>query len=280
MWSVPRPGTDAGYLYRTCVATVSDDDRRATLEGFEAGVVKAADRYAVEAAAAALHNLADLADQPADPDDRKALRRVYTRSLVDTKAGRSHYDALLAAAPLGRCPFCGHRDVATLDHQLPKSSYPLLAVVPDNLVPACSDCNHLKNNRVATTAATQALHPYFEHAEHARWLFARVGSLDPGTVVVFHADPDPAFAPAMRERIRHQFTEYRLAALYGMQAAREMAGRRAQLAGLQRAAGPAGLARHLRETAESWSKESLNCWQHALYDALAVVAAGQDQAAA
>ncbi|MEU7676193.1 HNH endonuclease [Micromonospora taraxaci] len=228
----------------------------------------AATRYAAAAADAHLHTLTDLQDQPADIDDRAELRRAYSESLVRSTTGRIYYEELLASAPRNRCPFCGHRDVATLDHQLPKASYPLLAITPDNLVPACWDCNHRKNDAVPTTAATQTLHPYFESAEGSRWLFARVVSLDPAAVIFF-ADPGPIFSETMRARISHQFNQFRLAALYGTQAARQMAGERRLLANLRQEGGPPAVVKHLRDVAGSWAASSLNCWQHAMYEALA-----------
>lgn len=268
MWPLPRPEIDAGDVYRTCTASVRDADRQARLAGFEVSVIAAAKRFAAAAADAQLHTLTDLKDQPTDKTDRAELRRTYTEGLVRSTAGRIHYEELLAGAPHNRCPFCGHRDVATLDHQLPKASYPLLSVIPDNLVPACSDCNHRKNDAVPTTAAMQTLHPYFESAERARWLFARVVSLDPAAVL-FYANPDPTFTATMRARISHQFTQFRLAALYGTQAARQMAGERCHLANLRQEDGPSAVAKHLRDVAASWAEASLNCWQHAMYEALA-----------
>lgn len=268
MWPLPRPEIDAGDLFRTCTASIRDADRQARLAGLEASVIAAARRYAAAATDAQLHALTDLKNQPTEKTDRAELRRTYTESLVRSTAGRIYYEKLLAGAPHNRCPFCGHRDVATLDHQLPKASYPLLAVTPDNLVPACSNCNHRKNDAVPTTAATQTLHPYFESADEARWLFARVVSLDPAAVM-FYANPDRTFTAIMQARISHQFTQFRLAALYGTQAARQMAGERHHLANLRQENGPSAVRKHLRDLAASCAKTSLNCWQHAMYDALA-----------
>jgi hypothetical protein len=151
---------------------------------------------------------------------------------------------------------------------LPKASYPLLAVTPDNLVPACSDCNHRKNDAVAASTDTQTLHPYFEDASSGRWLFARVVSLDP-IALLFFAEPASTFTATMQTRIRHQFKQFRLAALYSMQASRQIAGERVRLNQLRQQGGAAALSEHLRETAGSWAATSVNCWQHAMYEALA-----------
>lgn len=75
---------------------------------------------------------------------------------------RGVYDALKGGTDEGLCPLCAHRDVEALDHQLPNSKYPLLSVVPVNLVPACHRCDALKSDVDSKTASEQALHPYFD----------------------------------------------------------------------------------------------------------------------
>ncbi|WP_124771774.1 HNH endonuclease [Micromonospora inaquosa] len=271
MWPVPRPhyaGWDVLNFYGSCIVSNRSEDSRTRLIHLGKDVREAAERYESAAYFGELHRLKDLENQPDDAASRLDLLWAYTRGLVQNATGRRHYDELLARAPQGRCPFCGHRDVSTLDHQLPKASYPLLAVVPDNLVPSCSECNHRKNDAVAPTTATQILHPYFEHASNGRWLFARVVSLDP-PALLFFAEPDSTFTATMQGRIRHQFTQFRLATLYGTQASRQVAGERLRLNQLRQEGGPAAVREHLRATAHSWAATSLNCWQHAMYEALA-----------
>jgi 5-methylcytosine-specific restriction endonuclease McrA len=271
MWPVPRPlyaGWDVLNFYGACIVSSRSEERRVRLTHLGKDVLEAAERYESAALFGELHRLKDLEDQPDDEVSRSDLLWAYTRGLVQNDVGRRHYDELLARAPQGRCPFCGHRDVSTLDHQLPKATYPLLAVIPDNLVPACSECNHRKNDAVATTTGTQILHPYFEDASHGRWLFARVVSLDP-IALLFFAEPDSTFTVTMQARIRHQFTQFRLATLYGTQASRQITGERLRLNQLRQEGGPTAVSEHLRETAASWAATSVNCWQHAMYEAMA-----------
>ncbi len=54
----------------------------------------------------------------------------------------------------GCCAYCGKllldmwdaAKTATIDHLLPRCSYPELGWKVDNLVPACAECNHIKRN--------------------------------------------------------------------------------------------------------------------------------------
>ena len=42
------------------------------------------------------------------------------------------------------CPYCGISEPAQLDHFLPESEYPVLAINRQNLVPLCPHCNNIK----------------------------------------------------------------------------------------------------------------------------------------
>jgi hypothetical protein len=268
MWTVPRPSFDAKEVYIACYASIRDKETRKRLVLLDIDVGFAAYAFASAAPEAMLHTLTYFADRPTGKDVQAALKKTYTAGMVENKAGRYYYDRLMAAAVHGRCPLCGPGRVSTLAHPRPKSSYPLLAVVPDNLVPACSDCNHRKNDVAPVSSETQTLHPYFDNVNQARWLAAQVV---PGedTTVRFYADPAPTFDSTMQARIRHHFEQFQLETLYGLQAAQELTGIQLQISKLRQEAGPEAVAEELRSRAESWAEHSLNCWQNAMYEALA-----------
>jgi hypothetical protein len=52
---------------------------------------------------------------------------------------------------LGRSPFCGVGHGSALDHNLPKTKFPQLLVVPLNLVPSCKNCNTGNNTVIAVS---------------------------------------------------------------------------------------------------------------------------------
>lgn len=62
------------------------------------------------------------------------------------------------------CPSCGEAGKpGTLDHYLPKSDYPELAVVIANLTPMCSECQGRKGTDFQNAAGEKLfLHPYFD----------------------------------------------------------------------------------------------------------------------
>ncbi|MEV5205306.1 hypothetical protein [Streptomyces sp. NPDC053720] len=110
------------------------------------------------------------ADDPGLPRTRRHPLLLQTtppahrigHGLKKDHPARDVYEALKGGTDEGLCPLCAHRDAETLDYQLPKSKYPLLSVVPVNLVPACHRCNANKSDADLKTASEQTLHPYFD----------------------------------------------------------------------------------------------------------------------
>jgi hypothetical protein len=165
------------------------------------------------------------------------------------------------------CPFCGHRDVSTLDHVLPKADYPAFAVTPVNLVGSCGDCNKLKLAAVPSCASDTLLHPYFDAASDRQWLSARV-VVGPMAAVTFYVLQVAEFDASLNARIAHQFRVLGLAKLYSSQAAREMAGIRANLMRHRDSGGAAAVRLELRHRFESRQASQINSWQTATYQAL------------
>ncbi|MFI2073056.1 hypothetical protein [Streptomyces triculaminicus] len=202
--SLTPPPQNPRDVYITCISNT----RSATFAKLAAAaddVVDAADQFEAAAQKQALHTLGHLNGQPANKADRERLAMVYERRLVDKKShGRATYDEIKAASTF--CPLCTIGTVSTIDHHLPKAKYPLLAVVPVNLVPACGDCNKKKGEHAPATEEEQTLHPYypvqplFEHP----WLMARIlaPTADRGMVATFSVAPHPEWPPVLAARLR------------------------------------------------------------------------------
>ncbi|WP_152645796.1 HNH endonuclease [Streptacidiphilus albus] len=235
------------------------------MAALEEEVVNAADRFESAAMLGHLYTLADLKDKPADEVDRSELTKNYTRRMSRKEhPARDEYDRIMAAAPFGRCPLCGHRDVGTLDHQLPKMAYPLLAVVPFNLVPACRSCNTTKGESSPTSTLDQTLHPYFDDVGKDQWLFAHLTE-EPPASVVFFVSPPPAWDSVLTTRALGHFRKFGLAALYGPQAAQEMSSLRYIL----KRKPPSMVGPYLQDEAAGLAEENPNQWRAAMYQALA-----------
>jgi 5-methylcytosine-specific restriction endonuclease McrA len=262
MRPVQAPDLSAREVYALCISKTLPKVK-ARLQVLEEDVVKAADEFEAAASTAALHTLAELKTNPSDKADRVQLTKNYTQRLANKNhPAREIYDELKIAGRI--CPLCAHRDVETLDHQLPKSLYPLLAVVPSNLVPACRSCNTLKSDAAPSGAHDQTLHPYFDDISKEQWLFARVHEVAPACVS-FYVKPPSSWDEVLATRVRWHFQMFGLAELYGNQASRAMTSLRYVL----KRKAPSTIPAYLKDEADGGADEDLNSWKAVMFQALA-----------
>lgn len=269
MWSVGKPVFDVGDTFDTCISKIKSKDLKARLKAAKQTIVDDSNAFEARASIAELHLV---------PQGVGAAGQVTTAEMVAlydgrlaSKAGpgRSIYSAIQLLPEDGRCPYCDHRDVSTLDHVLPKTLFPSLAVTPLNLVGSCKDCNKAKLAAAPTSSSDAVLHPYFEDISSKVWLRAKVVE-QTICAVVFHVKPQSKWSDDLNERLRNQFDTLGLARLYTQQAAREMSGIRRNLVRVYNAGGggAAAVKRELKYQWESWSEDSSNSWKSALYNAL------------
>lgn len=201
-----------------------------------------------------------------DPDGA-LLKDLYTSGLVGRTKGRAIYDQLKARHPYRRCLLCGHGEITSLDHHLPKASFPLHTVCPVNLVPACSRCNQAKGDRIGNTGGERTLHPYYDRPGSAgRYLFATVDQWP----VQFHVRPLPTWSTELTERVEHHFTVFKLTQRYSEFSVPMVAGFRWIHRQIKNKNGAQALTAHLLEDAtEHVSTHGLNAWETALRYGLA-----------
>jgi 5-methylcytosine-specific restriction endonuclease McrA len=111
-------------------------------------------------------------DRRGDPESVKtwpAIAPYRTRflTLYNTPRENSVQHAILKRLrerKLQLCPSCGEEGVPnTLDHYLPKESYPHFAVTPANLTPMCDGCQGAKGTQTVDQNGIRIfLHPYFD----------------------------------------------------------------------------------------------------------------------
>lgn len=111
------------------------------------------------------HNVANVAL----PDPIKAqLKALYASPSKELP----HIDRIREESDANCCPMCGSFHSGTLDHLLPKTSYPVFAIFGRNLVPACK-CNSLRTAELTGVADERILHPYFDDVLCERLFVAR-----------------------------------------------------------------------------------------------------------
>jgi hypothetical protein len=267
MWTVARPEFEVEETFMLCVSKIVSDELRERLERVSDAVVDAAMEYSGNATRQDLH-LFPQVNNVAGVVTRDEMIAVYDGRMVAKRApGRSIYDAIKLLPDYGICPYCDHGNVSTIDHVLPKTHYPILAVTPDNLVGCCKDCNKEKGTLAPAIAADAMLHPYFDDVTDELWLTARTieGSV---AAVIFRTARQMAWSDDLNDRVANQFRLLKLDELYSKQAARIISGHRTGLIGYHEHGGAPAVRAELEHHYETWSAYRLNCWQAATFHAL------------
>lgn len=148
---------------------------------------------------------------------------LYDYNMVQRHPGRDYYDRILIAAN-EKCPYCGGIGrPQSLDHYLPKAHYPQHSVNPQNLIPACRDCNTGKSNDLATVANRQYIHPYLDSDRFfiEQWVHATVVYTEP-YYIHFYASPPQAWPAIDASRAINHFAEFDLGKRYAIQAGDEL----------------------------------------------------------
>lgn len=151
---------------------------------------------------------------------------LYTKGLVKRNSGRKIYDKILSQTP--KCPYCGEiGNSATLDHYLPKSFFPQFSILPDNLVPACRDCNSgSKSSTFPKTEDQQIIHPYFDKTIffEEQWIRAKVlaGVNQEPYILEYYISCPEEWSNIDKKRAEKHFDEFNIAKRYGIQAAEQL----------------------------------------------------------
>lgn len=268
MIKLELPELDTNDVFSLCISRVNDPVLKARLESIADDIAQASVTFQDLATQVRLHEFvreAVIGGVVTTPE----MKAVYTQRMVPKKSpGRTAYDTLMSLAPAGKCPLCAHRDASTLDHHLPKSHYPVLAVTPLNLVPSCKDCNTAKLVNLPTTASEETLHPYFDDIDSDRWLFAQVQTTTPASLRFF-VGPPGHWDSVLSARIHLHFETFGLGSLYAAQGADELVNIRHQLQMIHTAGGAAYVRDELLFRAESARAVRVNGWRASAFEALA-----------
>lgn len=269
------PIQDSQVVYQMCTNSIGDANLRNRLNAVTSYIADSAIAYEQRAKVGELYSIppnnCGNEEVVVGAVTKGELKDVYSSHMVGrSKPARVVYDQLLSEAPLGKCPFCGFGHVSTLDHYLPKSKYPLIAVLPLNLVPSCKDCNTGKSSAIAITQEEQCLHPYFDHHKFVteQWLYAAVEHTRPANIR-FYVRPPDHWDDVSKKRVQSHFNDFSLASRYAVEASNQLACLRDTLVSYRELLGTEAVKQHLEIEANTYSKQHSNSWQTAMFYALA-----------
>ena len=268
MRKIPKPVDEAKQVFIETISRIQNANLKARLSAVDHLVEAASNEFELAASNASLHSIPSH-DTIGGTVSGEEMIAVYTgRMAKKDTPGRPFYDRLMAAPAHGRCPLCGQGIVSTLDHHLPKTSHPTLAVAPLNLIPACTDCNKTKLASVPTRADEETLHPYFDEVDDEVWLAAEVLEGSPAALR-FHVIESPNWSDLKNSRVKAHFKSFGLARLYASYAGGELVNLRFGLSEVFDQAGAAAVRLQLQASVRTHKAVHLNSWQAAMFSALA-----------
>jgi len=262
MIHLPLPTARIADVYPNCAKRTKDTQLRNSLALEEPRVFARSADYERLAPILSLYRLAQ---ETAIHVTEEELGNLYERVLV--KGGeRQTYLAIRSSSPFSRCPLCAQRDVQTLDHYLPRASFPEFAVLPINLVPSCFECNHAKHEDVPGTAGELTFHPYYDDWSEHSLIQARIG-FDDSVFAEFSVNVE-ALPDNVAERAMNHFSKLDLGTLYSAHASLELVQRKSNFTLIFDSSGPEVLRAEILRESVSRRRPFSNAWQPALYQAL------------
>jgi hypothetical protein len=275
MRTLVKPLDDPKDVFLNCTSEIDDEDLRLRLVSCGSDVADAALDFEDKISANELYTIPRNKTTKANKNIRvlgqvtiDEMKDVYTSWFAkkDT-CGRKLYDKILALPKHSKCPYCFHRQVSTVDHYLSKAYFPLLSVVPVNLLPCCKDCNFNMGSAYPKKPEDELLHPYFDNVEDELWLKAKVERTSPASVSFYVSCPKH-WDKLLKARVENHFDSLSLNLLYSAEAGTELTNIHFWLLNLFDAGGMAEVKGWLKEAAESRSRAYKNSWQSAMYSAL------------
>lgn len=131
-------------------------------------------------------------------------RQKYLTLYGNPKPGSAQGQVLaqLRNRVLQVCPACGEDGTPnTLDHYLPKESYPELSIAPHNLSPMCDICQLEKSDQTLDGNNRRIfLHPYFDKFLNAQAVMLRI--MPPYNAPTAQIEPHPALEVAERALVQ------------------------------------------------------------------------------
>jgi len=204
---------------------------------------------------------------PVTKDD---MIRLYDEKLVKSTLGRSYYDKIMLLAPDSKCPYCGVRNVRTLDHFMAKSLYPVFSVTPINLSPCCSDCNKDKKSLLYSSFIDTPINPYYDDYNNDEWLYSSFKIKNNRPIFSFFTKMPSTWTLQDIQKIKNHCNLFKLFDLYQIEANSEYAGKLLFLKKYKIQMKPQNLREYFKDMYLSHKNADLNCFQTAMYRSLMI----------
>lgn len=264
MRAIKKPEYNQGEIFLLCTSNLRDKNYKTRLEACVEDIVNGVNEYEAKMEENLIHTISKQSSVSVED-----MKKLYERKFVPQSGpARKFYDALMGSAPGELCPYCGQRNVTTLDHYLPKSLYPLYAVTMINLIPVCYECNITKEDLDINEMEDAFIHPYFDVTidDHI-WLSCKIEEKNNELIFIFDVVQPIEWSALLFQRMKNHFTKLKLSRLYSIHATGEFGSVRGLLA-KRLEESPSALKSYIEEMIESRSANDNNSWQVSMYRAM------------
>lgn len=266
MVHIEKPTDNAKEVFETCISNFMNVTFKAKLDSVSNDIDTAANNYDIQATNNNINSISSTTTINGIVTTAE-MKKVYEKKLVQKgQPGRKYYEKLRLSAKNNICPLCNQRTVTTLDHILPKTSYPTFAVTPFNLIPACADCNKIKDTYQPNVSEEEIIHPYYDDISNKQYLHASVRQETPPSIIFYINLSEPPII--IEKRLQKHFSLLELNELYTSNAAEELSNISHRLSQLFHTGGKESVIEYLRDEFESRYANNKNSWQTAMYKAL------------
>ncbi|MGN3974004.1 hypothetical protein [Tsuneonella sp. SYSU-LHT278] len=263
MLSLTVPGIAPGEIYDLASERFLDPNFRQRLASARPSYLDQVASYGEKGRTHKLHEIPE--GNPANGLTSSAdLVTLYDQGLLRRRSkARLLYEEIRLSTPYNICPYCNHRNVGQLDHFLAKGKFPIFSVCPENLIPSCSDCNKVKQDKIYESFVDAPLHPYFDYFEGVDWLTCSVEQFQGGWVGKFEINNAELHEHNVL-KLRNHFSEFGLWELYTIQATTELARQAGLVNAFRESGGIEAVRDYLEKSLTSFRSFSNNHWRTAL----------------
>lgn len=266
MVHIEKPTDNVKEVFETCISNFTDTVFKSKLHSVSNFIETSTHNYDIQALANNINSIPNVnnVNNIVTVDE---MKKVYEQKLVRKgQPGRKYYEKLKLSAKNNICPLCNQRTVTTLDHVLPKTSYPIFAVTPFNLIPACADCNKIKDTYQPSRSEEEIIHPYYDDISNNQYLYASVRQETPPSIIFYINLSEPPII--IEKRLQKHFSLFELNELYTSNAAEELSNISYRLSKLFDTGGRESVIEYLKDEFESRYENNKNSWQTAMYKTL------------
>lgn len=268
MIKIEKPNLSQKEIIKACIANVREGEFKNRILSSLNEIIDTSILYDKFASEGNLSQILACSSQGSGVT-KEDMVKIYDRKFVPIKeGGRKYYDAIKLSSPNNKCPYCAQQQVDTLDHYLAKTKYPIYAVTPYNLVPACLSCNRNKRDEVFDKRVDEPIHPYYDEFSNEKWIEARMIEEEPIAFEFIVKCPD-YWDEEKKQRAQNHFNTFKLNELYKPHASEEYVVCLKRIKRLFECGGKDLAIKSLEEDIRDREEAvGFNTWQVAMYQAI------------